>query len=190
MNEDLLFEIADFILNKANSSELEVVKKAIERRESSGAIFGGNGFNPERMAQNIAKGVDRQVSASKEQVSDLIKNYVTDLIKKEVPDIPQEHLKSLLGSWIPEEKNKGTERDIDSDLPGDVLFTMINQFVLYGKGAMKSGEQRELKKSIGDWTGKYWNAFPEWARRLISGFLSGKINEKRFQASVKSRLNF
>jgi hypothetical protein len=61
---------------------------------------------------------------------------------------------------------------------------MIEQFLSFSHGTMRKSEDEDLRKEIGAWPQRYWDAFPPVIRQLISDLLKDKITEKEFRSKT------
>jgi hypothetical protein len=61
---------------------------------------------------------------------------------------------------------------------------MIEQFVSFSLGRMEEEEDNALRREMGPWPDKYWNAFPSVIRLLIKDFLKGEIDETGFNTRM------
>jgi hypothetical protein len=88
MDREKMAGIADFILNRATTQELAVVRESLRRREErdSKSILR---FNPGRMAEEVASSVNRNVGASMEGVRAMVRDFVAELIRREAPEVSE-----------------------------------------------------------------------------------------------------
>ncbi|MDR0301876.1 MAG: hypothetical protein LBI04_06145 [Treponema sp.] len=75
------------------------------------------------------------------------------------------------------------QTEID-ELPRDMLASMIEQFISFSRGTMRSGVDKNLRAEMGAWPEKYWNAFSPVIRSIITEFLKDKITEKEFNSKI------
>ena len=61
---------------------------------------------------------------------------------------------------------------------------MIDQFVSFSLGQMEEEDDRALRRDIGPWPDKYWKAFPQVIRLLITDFLKGEMDESDFNTRI------
>ena len=174
MNRDRLYEILDFILNEADRSELDAVRMALERRLGGSAAKGHLGIDPRGMAEETARSVADQVAWSADYVRSMVRDFAGDIIRKNAPELGDGDVETLLDSWL---SDAGPP---ERDLPPDLLKTMVKQFIAYSTGIMSASEQIQLNEEMPGWTERYWKNFPEAVRRLVSMFLTGKLEEERF----------
>jgi hypothetical protein len=171
-------QVLDFILNKADSSELAAVGEAIKRRMSSGSQGGD-------MARDMAKTISQQISYSQDAIRDMVRGFVTDLIRKEAPEIPEEDLQELLKAWVP---NPDEMVPVKSNVPPDVLKTMIRQFIEYSTDTMRPTEQIELHNNLPNWKEQYWASFPRRVQLWIKAFLAGEIEIEQFWEGIDQEI--
>ncbi len=172
-----LVMILDFILNKSQPEELDVIQDSISRRRNdmNSQIMH---LNVPGMAGNISNSIKDQFS-SFNNVHTMIRGFVKDIIVKSIPNIPKEHLEILLNEWVsnPEKIKKGNE----ANLPRKAVRSMIVQFIDYSLGRMTPDEKKQLQSG---WSKKYWNIFSISTRKIISDLLTGKIAEKQFWKQI------
>ncbi|MCB1171054.1 MAG: hypothetical protein KDK25_11995 [Leptospiraceae bacterium] len=184
-----LVHVVDFILNRADSEALEAVRMALERRGGAPRFsgpMGGTGMSSPHGnvmdIQSIAKKYADQLQASIDlDIPGMSRRLVRNMIKTHEPTIPEEHLDALVDHFVPDPNAPAAG---GSNLPRDVLLTMVKQFVDYSVGRMKDRELKELKAASPDWVEKYWSAFPEGVRRAISEMIRGQIGEKEFWQKI------
>lgn len=189
MSEEELYGVVDFILNKASTSEVEVIVAALKKRLAG--TKGPMGLDPGKMAESVSDVINEQIGSSMEQIYENIRGYMRELIKREAPDIPEEHLRELIDTWTPNPRGETSapDRQQKSGLPPDVLLTMVKQFISYSLGAMSIREQQRLREEIPDWQETYWQRFPGGVKKLLSLLLKGKIDEKSFWTRLISELD-
>jgi hypothetical protein len=166
-----LYRTVDYILNKASSKDLEVIKAALERRERDNRSRVSAG-NIRGMARDLAGSVAEQLG-SMGDVKETTLRYVREMVRRTLPDMPEEHLELLLEEWAPDRKAQVAEEN----LPRDMVRSMVVQFLDYSLGRMSEAHKAELQ---GDWSRRYWSVFSEQTRGLIRELLMGVITEKQF----------
>ena len=184
MSEKKLHAVLDFILNQADEREIEAISASIKRRKEDLKLPGSHNIG--KMAQNMASSINRQVESSVGQVHDIVKGAVADIIRKEAPELSEEQVEQLLQAWIPGEGEQ--PKSPGAGLPGDVVLTMIKQFIKYSTGSMSVAEQSSLAEAINDWPKKYWEKFPGEIQELLSKFLKGQMDSNAFWNGVQAQL--
>lgn len=184
MSEKKLHAVIDFILNQADEREIEAISASLKRRQEDIKFPGPQNIG--KMAQNMASSINRQVESSVGQVHDIVKGAVADIIRKEAPELSEKQVEQLLQAWIPGEGEQQTSPG--RVLPGDVLLTMIKQFVKYSTGSMSVAEQSSLAEAITDWPKKYWENFPGKIQELLSKFLKGQMDSDAFWNGVHTQV--
>ncbi|GAG54626.1 unnamed protein product, partial [marine sediment metagenome] len=172
------------ILNQADEREIEVISASIKRRQADSKLPGQQNIG--KMAQNMASSINRQVESSVGQVRDIVKGAVADIIRKEAPELAEEQVEQLLQAWIPGEGEQ--QNSPGRSLPGDVLLTMIKQFIKYSTGSMPVAEQSSMAEAITDWPKKYWEKFPGEIQELLSKFLKGQMDSDAFWNCVQTHV--
>jgi hypothetical protein len=175
-DREKVFEVLDFILNRASSGELAVIQEALKRRRGGSAL---GGLNPVGLAQNLAREIQGQLDASFD-IQQVSRKIVADLIRRQEPNIKEKELEVLLDTWLPSGARERQEAP-----PPDVLLTMISQYVSFRQGRLPDAEQRELPE---DWTEKYWHSFPEAVRLLITRLRNGQCDEVTFWRDIIASL--
>lgn len=179
--------VLDYILNKADEAEFEVIAKACERRGRDLKAFetlGGEG--PNAMARRMAAELERGVGATMENVRNTVRNLVADIVRKEAPEIGEAELAALLDEYAPPPGARRPEPP--SALPPEALLGMVKSFVEYSRGSMPPSKQRELWESSPRWQEEYWAAFPSKLKALVKAFLEGRIDDGTFGTAVLSVL--
>jgi len=178
MNKNLV-KILDFILNRATEKEIIAIQAALERR-MKGKMATGKSLS-DIVSQSSEK-MSEQMKVPVEQIHNSVKDMVARIIKQNVPEITDEQLGILLNEWVPGGKKQSHKGS--SNLPPDVLMTMIEQFVAFSLGQMPKEEEVTLRREMPAWPEKYWHAFPEPIQVVISSFLKGNMNEKNFWQDI------
>jgi hypothetical protein len=187
-----LVRVMDYILNRCDEKNIEVIAAAVVRRRRDLALFGGmnNLPNPQKLAQELSGqiGIEASIDGLRESVRDM----AARIIKREAPELSDEQAAELIRAWIPEDKDPGNSlpREGEKGLPPDLLESMIEQFVAYSTGRMSSGEDKTLRAEMGSWPERYWKAFPQVVQLIIRDFLKENINEDEFRSKLAIALNF
>ena len=190
-NQELVLTL-DFILNRCNERDIEAVAAAVIRRRRDIALFGNMPVAPD--ARSLAREMTSQlnIEGSIEGLKNSVREYAIRIIKQQAPELTDAQIEELTRAWIPEKlsggkrRARGSSADIsaDSSIPGDLLASMIDQFVSFSLGRMEEEEDQALRNEIGPWPDKYWRSFPQVVRLLITEFLKGGMDEKDFYTRV------
>ena len=198
--QDRLYKIVEFILNIAEADELEVIQAALHKRLSEPGRGRHMGVNPGRIASESASRISEQVEMSKNTISEMAANFAANIIRQNAPELSEAQVQELLGEFMPESAGGKPRRAKTSSagasgsglqgggLPGGLLVQMVDQFVEYSLGAMSPAEQIRMEEEIPGWKKKYWDAFPEQIRKLISLLLEGEIDHERFSSHIREVL--
>ncbi len=188
MSRKELEAVLDYILNRADEAELEVVAKACERRARDRATFASiGGEGPGAMARRMAGELERGVGATMENVRATVRGLVAEIVRKNAPEVSDEQLEAILDEYAPPPgKSKPAARD--SGLPPEALLGMVRSFVEYSEGRMAPSRQRELWEQGGRWQDEYWRAFPAEVKALVKAYLEGKIDGDTFGTALLSVL--
>jgi hypothetical protein len=179
----------DYILNRCNERDIEAVAAAVIRRRKDIAMFGSTPAVPDpgRLAKELTAqlNIDGNIEGLKRSVRD----YAIRIIKQQAPELTVEQIEELTSSWIPEKasgaKGRKKRKDgLDETVPRDILASMVDQFISFSLGRMEEEEDNALRREMGPWPDKYWNAFPDVIRLLIKDFLKGEVDEADFNTRM------
>jgi len=187
-NQELVRTL-DYILNRCNERDIEAVAAAVIRRRKDIAMFGSMPVAPD--PGSLAKEVTSQlnIEGNIESLKNSIRDYAIRIIKQQAPELTDKQIEELTRSWIPQKasgaksgrKQKG---GLDESIPRDILASMVDQFVSFSLGRMEEEEDNALRREMGPWPDKYWNAFPNVIRLLIKDFLKGEVDEAGFNTRM------
>jgi hypothetical protein len=188
MSRKELEYVLDYILNKADAAEFEVIAKACQRRGRDSKAFAGlGGEGPAAMARRMAAELQTNVGATMDNVRGTVRGFVADIIRKNAPEITEEQLQDLLDEYDPPPGSRRTE-DQASGMPPEALLGMAKSFVEYSRGVMAPSRQKELWDSNPRWQDQYWAAFPAEVKALVKAVIEGTIDEKTFGTALLSVL--
>jgi hypothetical protein len=175
-----LIRILDFILNKADADELNVIREAMERRAKNLMSPMGQ-LNIPKMAESFTKAMEAQMGSVK-NIHEIAQKFVKDMIINMIPEIPKEHLEVLLKNWVPDPEYRS--KQTEESLPKGIVKSMIVQFIDYSLGRMSEKNKQELTPG---WSERYWSIFSINTRNLITAFLKGNISEEEFWSGIEGR---
>ncbi|HOZ71577.1 MAG TPA: hypothetical protein PLI66_03495 [Spirochaetales bacterium] len=182
----------DFILNRADPSEFEVLAKACERRRRDmGKYAGLGGLNPGALADKMAASVQEGVGRSLDGLRDTLRDYVARLVRQKEPGATDEQIEALLDECLPDRSDPSSgARDVPAadSLPPEAVAMMVRDFVDYSLGLMPPSRQRELWEGLDAWQDKYWQAFSPELRAFVKARLEGRLAEDEFWSAVFSLL--
>jgi hypothetical protein len=143
--------------------------------------------DPRRLAKELTAQLN--IEGNIESLKKSVRDYAIRIIKQQAPELTDGQIEELTGSWIPEKasgagsgrKQKG---NFDESVSRDLLASMVDQFVSFSLGRMEEEEDNALRREIGPWPDKYWNAFPKVIRLLIKDFLKGEMDEADFNTRI------
>jgi len=203
MDEKKLYQIIDFILNDADSGEIDVIRAALRKREGRGMSDGNADIGQRigRMAKQMAEKVGGQVGVSEQKIRQTVRGFVKDMIAREAPELREAQVNELLDRWVPDpgsagRKSGGQKRDVlrkggrEQGLPQDALFAMVRQFVAFATGKMTEAEDAELSAEIPQWQNRYWARFSPVIQKLIDLYVKGIMSEKDFWKGVYDELGY
>jgi hypothetical protein len=182
-----LYNIAEFILNKADEKDLHVIQEVLNKRLSQKSKS-PEGVDINRLAHVTGDAVSKQLSASKKQIRETVTDFVKSIIKQHAPEISDDELKVLLDEWAPDPEALKKAAGKEKKLPTDVILKMIDQFLRFSNGEMSLDEQKELRDTIPEWQQEYWNRFPQKIRGLLTLYLKGKIDSETCWQEIKRDL--
>jgi len=185
-----LVRVLDYILNRSDENTIEAIAVAVVRRKRDLSLFGSAGLpDPKTWAHKVA--ADVNVNASLEGIRNTVRNMVSEMLIREAPVLSDEEREELLNAWVPLEAagagkgpGKRPGKGAGKRLPPEVLATMVHQFVSYSMGTMLPQEDGGLRKELGAWPERYWEAFPQIIRSLITDYIDGTIDEGEFSRKL------
>jgi len=193
-NQELVRTL-DYILNRCNEQEIEAVAAAVVRRRRDIAMFGSMPIapDPRRLAATLSSQLD--IEGNIEGLKNSVRDYAIRIIRQEAPELTDEQIEGLTRAWIPgaasagsKKKAAGAGQSIPGDsrggIPQELLSSMIDQFVSFSLGRMEEEEDKALRREMGPWPDKYWKAFPQVIRLLITDFLKGEMDETDFNTRM------
>jgi len=187
-NQELVRTL-DYILNRCNERDIEVVSAALVRRRKDIAMFGDMSVatDPGRLAKEITAQLN--IDGNIEGLKKSIRDYAVHIIKLQAPELTDEQIEKLTASWIPDKASGAGSRkkragNFEQAIPRDLLASMVDQFVSFSLGRMEEEEDNALRLEMGPWPDKYWNAFPNVIRLLIKDLLKGEMDESDFNTRM------
>ena len=183
MADKELVRTLDYILNRCDEPVLDTIAAAIIRRRRNVAMFGSIPAipDPRRLAEEITSQLN--IEGSIESIKNSVKDYAVRIIKQQAPEITDRQIEELMRLWIPGEQSPEQSSSAQS-IPRDLLISMIDQFVSFSLGRMEEKEDLALRRDIGPWPEKYWKAFPQVIRSLVTDFLKGEMDEADFNTRI------
>ena len=187
-----LVRTLDYILNRCTERDIEAVAAAVVRRRRDIAMFGSMPIapDPRRLAEELSSQLN--IEGNIESLKNSVRDYAIRIIRQEAPELTDRQIEELTRAWIPgsQDSTSGGGRVSSRDsvpqdsLPRDLLAGMIDQFVSFSLGRMEEEEDKALRREIGPWPDKYWKAFPQVIRLLITDFLKGEMDETDFNTRM------
>ena len=179
-----LVQALDYILNHSDEASIEVLAEAVVRRRRNMSVFSavGNMPDPQRMANDITKKINEGLGTGIESMRQTVREMIFRIIREHAPELSEEQMNILCEAWLPQ---GGAVSEDGSALPTDVMLSMIEQFVSFSHGQMQKSVDENLRKELGAWPERYWKAFPQIIRQLITDYLKNKISEKDFYNKIK-----
>lgn len=164
--DEFLIEILDFILNKAEESELDAIHNAMLRR---GRRQGVADLDFKSMAGQM---VD-QFQIEMPDFHGMTREMVRSIILQHEPGIQAAELDALLQHYAPDRPaDQATQARGNPNIPPEVMQEMLRQFISYSLGRMPESEDRALRAEMPNWPETYWEQFDSatqtWIRELIN----------------------
>jgi len=180
MAREELLQTLDFILNRCSEQDIEAVAAAVVRRRKDIALSGGTSIpSPHNFAKELSAQLN--IEGSIETLKNSVREYAIRIIKQQAPELTEQQIEELTRSWVPDVTGSPADSKTSSrGIPHEVLTGMIDQFVAFSLGRMEEEEDHALRKEMGPWPDKYWKAFPQVVRLLLTDFIKGEITEKDF----------
>ena len=176
---DPLYLVLDYILNKATSAQLEVIGEALKRRAVDAP--GPASFSPRNMAQRLSRNIEQQLGASLD-VPQIARKIVRDLIRQKEPGIKEQEIEVLLDNWLPGTRRRSTPA---AGLPPDALIAMVATFLSAERSGLSPEETRDLPEG---WKDRYWQSFPPAVQGAIEELRQGRVSESSFWETLIERL--
>jgi hypothetical protein len=172
-----LVQTLDYILNRCNERDIEAVAAAVIRRRRDIAMFGSMPVapDPRSLARELSSRLN--IDGSIEGLKNSVRDYTMRIIRQEAPELTDAQVQELTNALMPGKSASGS-------MPREMLASMIDQFVSFSLGRMEEEEDKALRAEMGPWPDKYWKAFPQVIRLLISDFLKGEMDEKDFNTRI------
>ena len=173
-----MYRILDFVLNQSTEEEIEVIQQAMTRRLED-LRFGASRLRIQEMARKTGESVQEQFTYS-DRFQSMMRDFIRRTVRESQPDIPEKELEEILERCLPNPKT--AEKGREKDLPGEVVKSMIVQFIDYSLGRMPEEQKIEL---VPNWHRQYWGIFASRTRKLIADLLGEKIEEKTFWEEIE-----
>ena len=199
MVEIKLEAVLNYILNRADAGEFEVILKACERRRKDmGRYARLGGMNPSMMADKMAASINEGVASSMDSLRDTVRSYVERIIREHAPEAGDAEVAALLKHYLPEAQSAAERSDQAAtglyggeetgQLPPDALVMMIRDFTDFSLGLMPPSKQKELWDWMPDWQNMYWSAFPPEIKAFVKARLEDRLEDDAFWSAVLSFL--
>jgi hypothetical protein len=174
-----LIQALDYILNRSDEATIEALAAAVVRRRRDLNAFGAvTGVDHTLLAKNISSQINSGINSGIDGLKDTVREMVIRIIKEHAPDISEKEVEQLCDAWIPSVKEN------EESLPGDLLLSMIEQFISFSHGTMSESIDENLRKELGEWPKRYWAAFPPVIRGIVTDYLKERITEKEFKSKT------
>jgi hypothetical protein len=186
MADTQLIQALDYILNRSDEASIEVLAEAIVRRRREIYLTGGalDLPDPQTVARELTGQLKAGVGASIETLKRSVWEMTIRIIREQAPELTDRQIEELCRAWLP-----GGNEDPETQPPRDLLASMIAQFVAFSRGTLHETVDESLRKELGAWPERYWKAFPQVVRLIITDFLKDKISEAEFNAKIETALD-
>jgi len=193
MTDPELLKSLDYILNRSDERSLDALAEAVVRRRRDITVFSAVGDmpNPAQMAKEITTKINDGVGGSIESMRKTVQDMIVKLLKEHAPELTDRQMNDLCQAWLPDRAGAGESTSSGAggaSLPPDVILSMVDQFVSFSTGEMKQSVDKGLRKEMGAWPERYWNAFPPVIRQIVTDYLKNKITAKDYKAQIKVAL--
>jgi len=177
-----LLQALDYILNQSDASTISVLAEAVVRRRRDLSVFNviGEIPDPQQMAKKISKDLEGSTKKITDGMRQSIQEMIIRLLREHAPELTDKQIDELCDAWMPGQKKSRKK----SNIPSDVLFSMIEQFISFSHGTMKKSVDKDLRDEMGAWPELYWKSFPPVIRQIIKDYLNNKITEKDFKSKI------
>jgi hypothetical protein len=183
MADPELVRTLDYILNRCDEAAIDAVAAAVVRRRRDLSLFGSQRMpDPQKMARELSG--QMTVGASMEGLKEAVRSMAVRIIRQEAPELTDAQIDELSAAWIP----GGPGGTPETDIPQDLLASMVDQFVSFSLGRMSPGEDKSLRNEMGSWPERYWKAFPQVIQLIISDFLKGGMTQGEFNSKIGAAL--
>lgn len=188
-SSELLF-IVEYILKRASSQELPMIRAALEARAAQGPRSLDD-LNFREMAKNMTEEITKRfgLGNNQNQIHGMTRRLVTNMIRDNVPEISERDLNILLDQWVEKKPAGQSSAGKEEYLPPEAVMSMIDQFVRYSLNKMPSQELNELKRSMPDWAERYWGIFSMETRSIIRSLLKAEMNTDEFWSRIRQKLD-
>jgi len=178
--DDKKRKILEDYLKSATPEERKEINRLLNSREKKDINdYKTQGLNMDvnKLARNMSKQINEQMGMADINIKKMARDMVVQMALQHKPDLTPKELAAIVNQMVPEKK----ENDISKKIPPELLKTMIVQFVTYSTGAMSEKEQSQLPEG---WAKKYWSAFSQDLRDLITMYLKNGIDNRNFWLAV------
>ena len=179
--EDKKRKILEDYIRSATPEERKELNRLLKSRENKNLNdFKTQGLDMDvnRLAKNMSKQINEQLGMADINIKKMAKDLVVQMALQHKPDITPKELAALVNQMVPEKK----DNDISKKIPPELLKSMIVQFITYSTGSMTEKDQAMLPEG---WAKKYWNAFSQDIRDLITMYLKNGIDNRNFWIAVE-----
>ncbi len=173
--------VIEFIIQRATKQELQFVGEALRRRMERESSLGLGQVDVNRMAREMAQGLEEKMGLGTETIGPMARRLVADMIRMEQPDIREADLQKLLDQFVPGSA-RGKGRKQTEAIPREMVLSMITQFAAYGRGEMNEQDKSQFPQG---WYEKYWEAFAPEVQRLLKEYIHGRIGKNDFWRGIR-----
>jgi len=181
--EDKKKKILEDYIKSATPEERAELNRLLKSREKNKNDFKTQGLNMDvnQLAKNMSRQINEQLGMADINIKKMAKDLVVQMALQHKPEITEKELAALVNQMVPEKK----DNDISKKIPPELLKSMIVQFITYSTGSMPEKDLAQLPEG---WAKKYWNAFSQDIRDLITMYLKNGIDNSNFWIAVERLL--
>jgi len=179
MKQENLAYIIDLILHHASPGELEMIQKALDKRQGLGGMKG-----PQSMAQAMAQSMAGQLGLTEDRIRNMTRDMIAKLVRQKEPGYSEEQVREAVEYFInpPKAQQSGS-------IAPKIIASMVADFVEYSQGRMTPSRQLELRDQLGsDWPKEFFKKFPPKIRLVVKDHLEAQIGQGEFWEIVEELL--
>ena len=188
MPDSGLLQALDYVLNRSNKATVEILAEAVVKRRRDLSVFStiGDLPDPQMTAKQITEKINSSIGSSMEGMKNSVRDMIVRILEEHAPELNNRQINELCEAWLPDTPgaSKKSAASMPPELPADVLLSMIEQFVSFSHGDMNEQVDYNLRKEIGEWPARYWDAFPPVVQQIVSDYLKNKISDRDFKQKI------
>lgn len=182
--DDKKRKILEEYMKTATPEERRELNRLLKSREQQGkGNLQGRGLNMDvnQMARNMSRQINEQLGMADINIKKMARDLVVQMARQHKPDITPKELSQIVRQMVPDRRDS----DISGKIPPEIMKKMIVQFIAYSTNTMTVNESAGLPEG---WVKKYWSAFSQNIRDLITMYLKNGIDNRNFWLAVEKLL--